>query len=787
MKNISKIRIQGGFYDELIDINLRVEEKHRVSTIYGNNGSGKSSIANAFYEYKTNDENLKDKEFNEVKLLNDESENIELSIDKKNNIWVYSEKYIQNNIFWDKDNLGSIVMFGEQIDIDSDIKEKTSELNTKTDNLNNIKLQDYTETKGDKSIEFASEQIKKELRDRWASREKKIRKSNVAQVNEGIFNKVSATDLLSQTEYKRLLLEFSKREKEFSQIDDKMEKLYSFSLKTITTDDIEKITYLLSKEIPRPQGNDIERKLLDLIYDGKREMVIDSYNHFNNDHNNDCPYCLQKINLVHKEMLINSIKQILNEEVDKHTEDLKKIKDEIDILGPDLNYLLKFKNDETVELINKISIYNNEIRKIMSKIDDKIENPYESQDLDINILSISEAVNKDHKELSKFIEDFNISIDKIDETKADLSLINIKLARFEIQSEYNQWIKLRSDLNNDREKFESLTKEIIDLKNLIKELNSKKSNVDIALKEINLSLQSIFSGNNRLTLELDENSNYRIKTRGKRTRFKNLSTGEQNVITLCYFFAHLRINTSALTKFKEPYFIILDDPISSLDFDNRIGIYSYLRKVCDEILSNNDESRVLVLTHDLEVVYRLDKVFSDIYDSLNRRENFYCTLRLLQNKKSQATSMSNMNSYKWNMEEIYEYAKQSEDEDSDNDFYMGNIIRKNLEAYSTFNFRKSFDKILNNKVILSRIEPKELSEYFKNRMFRLLLNSESHTEYRTKAFLDYETFEQFSRSERIKTSKDILCFFYLLDQEHLESYLPNCISDVKRWIDEIQV
>ena len=53
---------------------------------------------------------------------------------------------------------------------------------------------------------------------------------------------------------------------------------------------------------------------------------------------------------------------------------------------------------------------------------------------------------------------------------------------------------------------------------------------------------------------------------------------------------------------------MLDDPISSFDFENKIGIYNYLRKQFKSIFSNNEYSQIMLTTHDMEVYKNFESI-----------------------------------------------------------------------------------------------------------------------------------------------------------------------------------
>lgn len=783
MERISKLCVKGGFYDNQIEIDLRTDITHRVTTIYGSNGSGKSSIANAILEYK-HGAALEEKEFIKVSFLADDLSEVVIPDDDRENIWVYSEKYIEKNIEWNDDKLGAIVMFGEQIDIDTKIQEKNIELSERIDELKHIDTNKYEREKGEFSIYSASESIRSVLRKSWSEREKKIRNLKSVQVTENVLNQIYAKEK-ENSSYNKLKEEYDKKVDELLLISKDLEKLPIFTITTITKEDIEHITKLLEMRLVKPEGTKLEEKLLNLVLEGKRNLISDSLNHFTNIDNNECPYCMQEVSGDHRDLLLKSIISILNEEVEQHSKELRIAKEKLSEANLDLDYLRRYESEKIIKFTKNIDSYNKLIQDVRKSIDNKIDNPFDSIHIKDLLSDLTNELKNQSMELINFINGFNSSVDSYQESRDYLLDLNKRIARLEIDDNFKKWLLLRNELNKERKSLIKITEQVDKLKEEIKDLNTKKSRVDIALKDINNNLQQIFSGKNRISLELDANSNYRVKTRGKKIKLKKLSTGERNVISLCYFFAHLRNNTNAYKKFSNSYFIVLDDPISSLDFDNKIGIYAFLRKTLGGIISENEKSRILILTHDLEVVYKLDKVFDDIKKSLSIK-NYYCGMRLLSNKNTKAVNVRKMNNYGWNIEEIYNYACSNAEEENNNDFYVGNVLRKTLEAYATFNFRKDISGLTQSETILNKIENSDIRDHFKNRMLRLLLNSESHTEETASAIIDHDSFEQFSKEERIQISRDVLCLLFLLDKEHIKSYLPDDntkIENIEKWIE----
>lgn len=68
-----------------------------------------------------------------------------------------------------------------------------------------------------------------------------------------------------------------------------------------------------------------------------------------------------------------------------------------------------------------------------------------------------------------------------------------------------------------------------------------------------------------------------LKINGKSVKPKKISVGERNVLGLCYFFAKLFGGKTEATKYSSEYLIVIDDPVSSFDYGNRVGVYVFTK------------------------------------------------------------------------------------------------------------------------------------------------------------------------------------------------------------------
>lgn len=99
-------------------------KRNRVALVYGTNGSGKSTLARGFREYA---ESIIPRTVDVVPMSGTNRIKI-TSNGKPERIRVFDETYISDNIKLQQDGLGSIVLFGHQVQIENRIKEIESNL-----------------------------------------------------------------------------------------------------------------------------------------------------------------------------------------------------------------------------------------------------------------------------------------------------------------------------------------------------------------------------------------------------------------------------------------------------------------------------------------------------------------------------------------------------------------------------------------------------------------------------------------------------------------------------------
>ena len=270
---------------------------------------------------------------------------------------------------------------------------------------------------------------------------------------------------------------------------------------------------------------------------------------------------------------------------------------------------------------------------------------------------------------------------------------------------------------------------------------------------------------------------YKLKSKGKSVRPCDISVGERNIIGLCYFFTNILKGQDKDIAYNKDYILVLDDPISSYDRENKIGIISFLKFKLGQFLSANANTRVLLMSHDLTTIYDAQRFLSEIFEKLPKGKTFVC--KELKNKVLTSFSFKSRQEYTEIVRTVYQYAN---GEASEYEFIIGNVMRQMLEAFSTFEYRLSIDEVSIKDEILNLLQKDELVTYFKNLMYRLVLNGGSHRKEQVATMVDLDFFSVISPDEKKRTARDILTFIYILNPTHLLKHL-NAENRAKEHLD----
>jgi len=792
---VNFISIEGGYYEPKKILGLFNSNNQIASIVYGKNGSGKSSIARAFLQSRLEEQDdIDSREFKTIEffgLKQHPEQGMDTNAYAKTSMpcYIHNENFTNQKVAINHKGLESIVMFGDQIEITDDLK--ILDRNYKNLDLKSSAMISEKETLEDKknpdSHFCVAEEIKKKLRGSWALRDQKLSQNKISgRVDDTLLNAIFNTKL-SDKPLQELSKQFEIKLATYLNIRATQTKNINEIKEIEVPHNLELLIKELARELPSPpELTDKEKQILNIIQSTSNFQISSSINLLESN-SEICPTCLNTLEDSHKQSTLKMINQILNS---KEANSLVKKINQLNVTTFSTN--LNFQNEQT-EIVEKETLnaffesfdhLNHLILELQDQKNKKIANPYVAIIIDYNeylktIIKINELI----KVINTRIKDFNHQIQQESQLLNTLKKLNREIARKEFDyliENYNRFQQIYKKLNL------SIQSNQDELNNINKERELKLSqlkNVNIALKLINSYLSYIFYDDNRLYLE-HHDTYYKIMSRGRPVKPSSLSLGEKNIISLCYFFSTLFDNEKISDLFSKKCILILDDPLSSFDFENKVGVYSFLRYILGELHNGNSKSKSLILTHDLDVLYNLSKV----YDDIGIKENSKLKLFNLHEKELIDIKTKNFDEYSLLLQVIYEFAVSPSTNLSE--LNIGNNMRRILEAFSTFNYKCGIDGISKNEEILNKLDSSQ-RDYFKNSMYRLILNSESHLQERSKQVLNTSFKEHFSLDEKNRTAKDVLMFLYLLDPIHLKIHLKKDSSDttlmcakIESWIEE---
>lgn len=786
-ESIMSLKISGRCFPSSTKLKCFTKNESRISIIYGKNGSGKSTISKSLCNVESD---------LSCSLLDQNDKPLSIP---QNHIFVFNEDYINDIIAVQNDGLSAVILFGEQVEIDKQIEEANEKLEDYQrfiDDQESIK-NGLENDKNSNSYKYKINNLKDKLKssDNWVEREFSIsgRRHNIStNILDRIFNKPviskSREEAFNHFQELKSIIGTGSQEK----ISDTMKPLM------VENDFFQNITQLLAEKIEKPVLNDRDKRIIEIYSQKGSRYITEVKSVFEKEDQNICPYCFRPINSEEKSIILSEIEKILSEEAKNHQRELAKYDKSIAEMMTKLDKIINIADDfidiyaneyETVE--SQYRIVNSLLSQYGQSVEDKINSLYTPISFsDNNIIQEIKKLNDAISRLEEKRNIYNQQIEEIDKSKKRASDWNREIAYWEFSEDY---IEYQEAYNNYQECCRKMTDYITEfnkLKEEIENLNNKKKNVVIAKDMINKALSYVFFSNNRLQLDVGaESGKYYLISNGIKVTPDKVSTGERNIIALCYFFTQMLDNHNSTDNFTDEYFIVIDDPISSFDRENQVGVITYLKCQLSKIFYGNKNSKILLLSHDLSTVYDLEKAGEEIGEQFNLKNKFVENYELKQ-RQIDNTKHIDMHRHEYSllMKEIYKYAKGENSLLSD--LTIGNSMRRLLEAHGTFLYKKGIDALTTNEDILDLC--KNHKNYFRNYMYRLVLNGESHLEERVLSLKDTNFFENYTSDQLKDTAQKIICYLYLINPLHVKEHLSdkgnslgNYINVIERWIEDI--
>ncbi|WP_096024493.1 AAA family ATPase [Campylobacter lanienae] len=690
------------------NFNWELNEFGKINIIYGHNGAGKTTLSRIIRSFETKE---LPQGYDDIKFkIQINSDNYFSETDIKNadfEVRVYNRDFVNKNLNFliNGENSGSILSFqsailGEHNDkIFREIKELENKIGKKSDPKNNIIAS---------GLEGDIEEITQQIKEKEKSKEKLNQDNKLSEIAKEIKNFY----LLAEPNYnitkvkeeiKNITLENLDSKilnKEQSQInenrlrDESKEAIkLNFNFQQAQMSEILSQAKILVEEklTPREEIQDELRKWL--------EAGLDFHSH--TDEEQECKFCKGKvskeritellenlndekrqINKSKIEKLINLIKDINNNYDEKYLKNIHAIKKE----SLYLEYQEegeKIRNDAE-EIFNK---YNNLLKTILKKLEDKYENPYKDIIFE-NFIDNSNEVAKIIEDLKNLANKNNEKTDRLSKDKEDAktaiitSKISKRLKDIDYFSKQQEIETLDNELNRLNNYTNDKIKEKEEAKRKQEELQTHISGERASVNNINRYLNSFF-GNETLQFRVLEGKKGEFEILRNGQKADNLSEGECTLIGFCYFMAKLQ---DVKIDGEKPYIIWIDDPISSLDSNHIFFIFSLINS---ELFEDKKlkYKQLFISTHNLDFLKYLkrlaDKTEKSFY-MIQKDENGSKIVDMPKFLKEYTTEFIYL------FEQIYKLKNTNE---IDNEYTktiltynFGNNLRKFLEIYLFFKY-----------------------------------------------------------------------------------------------------
>lgn len=790
----NKILIKGRKYENETTFVFFRDDK-RLAFVFGQNGSGKSTIAAGLYNGEVVNEDLVNSDLS-VSLGSDTGANITVRCESSVRpaaIRVFDEAYVDRNVRVMADGIKTIVLVGENGRVQGELDALRESIRTKTELLQSKahELESRKDGRGRLPSEIKYDDINKRLRSEsgWAERERIIRDGRIkSPVNDEAIKSVMACSddrpiMVLNDAYKEALeqLRIAKGNAED-------ENLVA-SVSIMPMPDYAKIEKELLSLLPvtahRPVNSEDVARILQVLHDRHQLWIEDIRDEFSNAETRYCPYCMRDISNSEKQDIVDKIGKVIRKDAEELISRIKSISFPPPI-SVDERYK-RFNPEYYNELLVVVSQIKNIIVQYQSIIQTKLNNVFDPVAYsDLGLAQQAQKANNIISKIKSIQDSILVMINARASIQRNLSNLNKAIAKHEIKDLYGQYLALRQDelaLGRQRDDIE---RELATLAQQESALVSQLNETNLAVDEINKNLATIYMSKVKMCVRSDGNK-YVLKICNKDIRVDKVSTGERNILGLAYFFVDMMRGKRPAEAYNQEYFVVLDDPTSSFDQDIRVGVLSFLSQKFRKILSGNAASHILVLTHEFFVLYGLCRTFQKLRsrNGAGRERAGYVASRL-ESDGAEPINIENMNEYRHLISVTYRYALGGADVDS---ITIGNAMRRMMEAFSTFMFRNSMEELFIHDRAVTYVG--DLAPYFQSVLSRFVLNDESHLESHVQS-LDNNgaLLAEVDDREKRRVAKDVICLLYLYSRDHVEAYLSqefsNYRENVEAWLIEIR-
>lgn len=343
--------------------------------------------------------------------------------------------------------------------------------------------------------------------------------------------------------------------------------------------------------------------------------------------------------------------------------------------------------------------------------------------------------------------------------------------------------------DNERSMYQSLNSEIIKLGEEVNELRKKleDENERNSSKEVinymNRWLRLVF-GENLISVEANSQLGYNLKNlKGQIIPPGRLSLGEQNILALCYFFV-AKVSDGRLGDYgNSNQIILLDDPVSSFDYNNKYGVMQVLNHIAGLVSGDKSESKMLIMTHDPVTACELSNA---IKHKAGGDKVKCCRIVDSQNGCIDPIKFDSIDEYRNILHKMFEVATQK---GKDIDLLSPNEVRRVWEAFLRFELGES--EISSRKALdrVSCFYDDQSAEYkfLESFISYVYINQDSHSSDQM-LFDNFDLIPILGRREFETHVRQIVLFMRLVAPIHIPSRLAkstNQIAGYRKALDDI--